>query len=281
MKPLSDFNGPRGASPPDVRRRRHTEPLIQTLSDLRSRSPVRTSGGGAPVRSSSIGAPPVAVTRSSSARTSSTGAAPGAITRSPSGGWPNANHYAHSSRTRAEQRTKKMARHSPLGLTRSSSAENAFELFLWKKHSGLMQSRLLYAVKQRTVHATNRPVVESDEDAPASRGLSQACTPKSASLPGRLSPHELQFAHEVSRKLQTAYTVKCTRQASNCQHPVAQHAFNCKPSREQVKIIVKEDESFRLMMWTHNVMYPGIGVLFEIFRTLFRLIGTREFHEIS
>jgi len=227
MKPLSDFNGPRGASPPDVRRRRHTEPLIQTLSDLRSRSPVRTSGGGAPVRSSSIGAPPVAVTRSSSAQTSSTGAAPGAITRSPSGGLPNANHYAHSSRTRAEQRTEKMARHSPLGLTRSSSAENAFELFLWKKHSGLMQSRLLYAVKQRTVHATNRPVVESDEDAPASRGLSQACTPKSASLPGRLSPHELQFAHEVSRKLQTAYTVKCTRQASNCQHPVAQHAFNC------------------------------------------------------
>ena len=35
------------------------------------------------------------------------------------------------------------------------------------------------------------------------------------------------------------------------------------------------------MMWTHHVMYPGIGVLFEIFRTLFRLIGTREFHEIS
>ena len=361
-----------GASTPELRRRRHTEPLIQTLSDLqpkfqalfkvvtqprtaepkrsssdfppasppkrtssagsagerrrpddhaaatrshtRSRSPVRTSGGGAPRRTSSIGAPPGAVTRSASARISSTGEAPSALKRSSSGGWPNSNQYVyppgmmppqrchffgndrhfvmeattdtefqmqlaleqgklsvntqeavlspsawaqhqhprggaepirsssgrcrsnggkgqpehsleHSSRR--EQGTKKTVRHPPLGLTRSSSAENAFELSLWKKNSGLMQSRLL-AVKQLTMHVTKHPVVESEDDAPTSRGLSQACVssrPKSHSLPGRLGPHELEFAHEVARKLQTACTVKCTRQASNGQHLVAQHGF--------------------------------------------------------
>jgi hypothetical protein len=280
-------------------RRRPDDHAAATRSHTRSRSPVRTSGGGAPRRTSSIGAPPAAVTRSASARISSTSEAPGALKRSSIGGWPNANHYVyppgmmppqrchfygngrhfvmeattdaefkmqlaleqaklsanqHSSggaepirsssgcrsnggkgqpghslehSSRREQGTKKTVRHPPLGFTRSSSAENAFELSLWKKNSGLMQSRLL-AVKQLTIHVTKYPVVESEDDAPTSRGLSQACVPsrpKSHSLPGRLGPHELDFAHEVARKLQTACTVNCTRQTSNSQHLVAKHAF--------------------------------------------------------
>jgi hypothetical protein len=203
MKPLSDFNG----------NCRHVI-ILEATTDAEFRMQLELELGKFSANQHSSGG--AQFIRSSSGRCRSNGVSPKA---------ERGHSLEHSSLTRAEQKTKKMARHSPLGLTRSSSAENAFELFLWKKHSGLMQSHLL-AVNQRTVHATNRPVVESDEDAPGSRDLSQACSPKSASLPGRLSPHELQFAHEVSRKLQTACTVKCTRQTSNCQHLVAQHAFN-------------------------------------------------------
>ena len=277
-------------------RRRPDAHAAATRSQTQSRSPVRTSGGDAPRRTSGIGAPPGAETRSTSARISSTGAAQNALKRSSSDGWPNANHYVyppgmmppqrdfyghtlmeantdaefkmrlaleqgklsahqHSSGgaepirsssgmcrsnggkeqphslepgSRLEQGTKKTARHPPLGFTRAASAENAFELSLWKKNSGLMHSRLL-AVKQLTMHVTKHPVAESDEDAPTSRGLSQACgpsRPKSHSLPGRhrLGPVELEFAQEVARKLQTACNVNSTRQASNRQHLVAQHA---------------------------------------------------------
>jgi hypothetical protein len=220
------------------------DPPATRSSKPLSKSSVRTSRDGL-ARNLSTGAPPRGASppdakAGASTRISSTGEAPSALKRSSSGGWPNASSgrrrsnggkgqpghsLEHSSRR--EQGTKKTVRHPPLGLTRSSSAENAFELSLWKKNSGLMQSRLL-AVKQLTIHVTKHPVVESEDDAPTSRGLSQACVssrPKSHSLPGRLGPHELEFAHEVARKLQTACTVKCTRQASNSQHLVAQHGF--------------------------------------------------------
>ena len=205
MKPLSDFNG----------NCRHVI-ILEATTDAEFRMQLELELGKFSANQHSSGG--AQFIRSSSGRCRSNGVSPKA---------ERGHSLEHSSRTRAEQKSKKMARHSPLGLTRSSSAENAFELFLWKKHSGLMQSRLL-AVKQLTMHVTKHPVVESEDDAPTSRGLSQACVssrPKSHSLPGRLGPHELEFAHEVARKLQTACTVTCTRQASNGQHLVAQHGF--------------------------------------------------------